>query len=234
MTRTRTIRSTSTPASKVHSRWEISSGNSVSLPLADTFKTLSSSEIHGDEIRKLEIEYSQLAQIKLSLDNQLLTVNEKIKILSHKIQRILEMILPKRSLASEPNSEDTDPLLVTAVESLEQIESVLNQRLHLFDSEQELWKKRFDEQDHLILKYKQDITVLMKQWNDTQTVFTHTQDNLVWTPTASTALDILSCRSLDHPQRRTPNGQCLHVHIRGSTRPTDGHADEDPTPQQFP
>ena len=175
------------PASKVHSRRAISSGSNLSVSPAVIVKTLSSSEIHGDEIRQLEIDYAQLAQVKLSLDNQLLTVNEKIKILSHKIQRILEMILPRRSITSESNSDDTDPLLVTAVESLEQIESVLNQRLHLFDGDQELWKKRFDEQDHLILKYKQDITVLMRQWNDTQTVFTHTQDNLVRTATITTA-----------------------------------------------
>ena len=41
------------------------------------------SEIHGNEIRKLEVECSQLNQIKSTLDNNLLIINEKMKILSH-------------------------------------------------------------------------------------------------------------------------------------------------------
>ncbi|CAF4698732.1 unnamed protein product, partial [Rotaria magnacalcarata] len=59
------------------------------------------SEIHGNEIRKLELECLQLSQIKSSLDNQLLTINEKTKILSHKIQHLMDIIIPNKQLSTE-------------------------------------------------------------------------------------------------------------------------------------
>ncbi|CAF0768921.1 unnamed protein product [Rotaria sordida] len=137
------------------------------------------SEIHGNEIRKLELECLQLAQIKSSLDNQLLTINEKTKILSHKIQHLMDIILPNKQISSEPISDDTDHLLVTALDSIEQIDSIINKNLHLFNGDQDLLKKKSDEQENLIMKLKQDNNILMKQCNDTQILFSKNHDNLM-------------------------------------------------------
>jgi hypothetical protein len=139
------------------------------------------SEIHGNEIRKLELECLQLTQIKSSLDNQLLTINEKAKILSHKIQHLVDIIFPNKQLLSESlsNSDDTNHLLITALDSIEQIDGIINKNLHLFNGDQDLLKKKSDEQENLIIKLKQDNNVLMKQCNDTQTLFNKNHDHLV-------------------------------------------------------
>ncbi|CAF3174573.1 unnamed protein product [Rotaria sp. Silwood2] len=145
-------------------------------------------EIHGNEIRKLELECLQLAQIKSSLDNQLLTINEKTKILSHKIQHLIDIIIPNKQISSESNSDDTDHLLITALDSIEQIDSIINKNLHLFNGDQDLLKKKMDEQENVIIKLKQDNNILMKQCNDTQTLFNKNHDNLM---NLSTELEIL-------------------------------------------
>ncbi len=137
------------------------------------------SEIHGNEIRKLEHECLQLTQIKSSLDNQLLTIKEKTKILSHKIQHITDLALPNKSNTSESNSDDTNHLLTTALDSIEQIDTVINKNLHLFNGDQDLMKKKADEQENTIIKLKQDNNILMKQCNDTQTLFHKNHDHLV-------------------------------------------------------
>ncbi|CAF3333780.1 unnamed protein product [Rotaria socialis] len=137
------------------------------------------SEIHGNEIRKLELECLQLSQIKSSLDNQLLTINEKTKILSHKIQHLMDIVIPNKQLSTESNSDDTDNLLVKALESIEQIDSIVHKNLHLFNGDQDLLKKKSDEQENFIIKLKQDNNILMKQCNDSQTLFSKTHDNLM-------------------------------------------------------
>lgn len=139
------------------------------------------SEIHGNEIRKLEHECSQLTQIKVSLDNQLLIIHEKIKILSHKIQHLIEIIYPTKQNLSESNSEDTNNLLITSLDSIEQIDLIINKNLHLFNGDQDLLKKKFDEQENLVIKLKQDNNTLMKQCNDTQTLFNKNHEHLVRT-----------------------------------------------------
>jgi hypothetical protein len=139
-----------------------------------------SSEVHGNEIRKLELECLQLAQIKSSLDNQLLIINEKTKILSYKVQHILDSVLPTRTILSVDNpSDDTDHLLTITLDSIEQVDSVINKNLHLFNGDADMWKKKADEQDIHLLKLKQDNHVLIKQCNDTQTLFNKTHDHLV-------------------------------------------------------
>ena len=141
-----------------------------------------SSEIHGNEIRKLEHECLQLSQLKLTLDNQLLTINEKSKILSHKIQRITDLILPNKSttnLSDLTSTDDTNHLLTTALDSIEQIDLIINKNVHLFNGDQDLLKKKSDEQETLIIKLKQDNNILMKQCNDSQTLFHKNHDHLV-------------------------------------------------------
>ncbi|CAF1193571.1 unnamed protein product [Rotaria sp. Silwood1] len=137
------------------------------------------SEIHGNEIRKLELECLQLSQIKSSLDNQLLTINEKTKILSHKIQHMIEIIIPNKISLNQINSDDTNNLLITSLDSIEQIDNIINKNLHLFNGDQELFKKKSDEQEHTIFKLKQDLNIMMKQCNDTQTMLIKTHDNLI-------------------------------------------------------
>lgn len=139
------------------------------------------SEIHGNEIRKLEVECLQLTQIKSSLDNQLLTIHEKIKILSHKIQHLIEIIFSNNNKpnSSESNSDDTNNLLTITLDSVEQIDTIINKNIHLFNGDQDLLKKKLDENENLILKLKQDNNVLMKQCNDTQTLFYKNHDHLV-------------------------------------------------------
>ncbi|CAF4762338.1 unnamed protein product, partial [Rotaria socialis] len=137
------------------------------------------SEIHGNEIRKLEVECLQLSQIKSALDNELLTINEKTKILSHKIQHMIEIILPTKNSSNQINSDDTNNLLITSLDSIEQIDNIINKNLHLFNGDQELLKKKADEQEHAIFKLKQDLNIMMKQSNDTQTILVKTNDNLM-------------------------------------------------------
>jgi hypothetical protein len=69
--------------------------------------------------------------------------------------------------------------LITALDSIEQIDGVINKNIHLFNGDLDLLKKKADEQDNSILKLKQDNNVLMKQCNDSQTLFHKTHDNLV-------------------------------------------------------
>ncbi|CAF3734565.1 unnamed protein product [Adineta steineri] len=137
------------------------------------------SEIHGNEIRKLELECIQLSQTKSSLDNQLLIINEKTKILSHKVQHLVDIILPNKPNSSESNSDDTNNLLLIALDSIEQIDSIINKNLHLFNGDQDLLKKKSDEQEHFIIKLKQDNNTLMKQCNDSQTLFSKNFDYLM-------------------------------------------------------
>jgi hypothetical protein len=137
------------------------------------------SEIHGNEIRKLELECSQLNKLKSSLDNQLLTINEKMKILSYKIQHLIEIIFPNKQISSESNSDDTNNLIIIALNSIEQIDLIINKNLHLFNGDQDLLKKKSDEQENFIIKLKQDNNILMKQCNDTQTLFNKNHDHLV-------------------------------------------------------
>ena len=139
----------------------------------------SSSEVHGNEIRKLELECLQLAQVKSSLDNQFLTINEKTKILAHKIQHLLEITSPNRPSTSDANSDDTNTLLATALDSIEQLDGIIIKNLPLFNGDQDLLKKKSDEQENSILKLKQDNHVLIKQCNDTQSLFHKNHDQLV-------------------------------------------------------
>lgn len=136
------------------------------------------SEIHGNEIRKLEHECLQLTQIKSSLDSQLLIINEKTKILSHKIQHINEVLHSNKESTTNTN-DDTNALLTNALESIEQIDNTINKNVHLFNGEQDLLKKKLDEQENIILKFKQDNNTLMKQCNETQTLFNKNQDYLL-------------------------------------------------------
>ncbi|UJR31357.1 hypothetical protein I4U23_018852 [Adineta vaga] len=137
------------------------------------------SEIHGNEIRKLELECVQLSQIKSSLDNQLLIINEKTKILSHKTQHLMEIISPNKSQTSESNSDDTNDLLTITLDSIEQLDVIINKNLHLFNGDQDLLKKKSDDQENQIIKLKQDTNVLMKQCNDSQTLFNKNNDYLL-------------------------------------------------------
>jgi hypothetical protein len=59
------------------------------------------------------------------------------------------------------------------------MDSFITKNLHLFNGDQELLKKKSDEQEHLIFKLKQDLNIMMKQCNDTQTIFVKTHDYLV-------------------------------------------------------
>lgn len=130
-------------------------------------------------MHKIQLECLQLSQIKSSLDNQLLTINEKAKILSHKVQHIMDIIIPSKQISSESNSDDTNHLLTTALDAIEQIDSIINKNLHLFNGDQDLLKKKLDDQENLILKLKQDNNTLIKQCNDTQTLFNKNHDYLV-------------------------------------------------------
>jgi hypothetical protein len=103
-------------------------------------------------------------------------MNEKTKILSHKIQHIIEMIFPNKN---QSISDNTNNLLTTSLDSIEQIDNIINKNLHLFNGDQDLLKKKLDEQENIIFKLKQDLNVMMKQCNDTQTMFVKTHDNLV-------------------------------------------------------
>ncbi|CAF1669602.1 unnamed protein product, partial [Adineta ricciae] len=137
------------------------------------------SEIHGNEIRKLELECVQLSQIKSSLDNQLLTIKEKTKILSHKTQHLIEIVSPNKSQTPESTSDDANQLLSVTLDSIEQLDSIINKNLHLFNGDQDLLKKKSDDQESTIMKLKQDNNVLMKQCNDSQTLFTKNHDYLM-------------------------------------------------------
>ncbi|CAF1560705.1 unnamed protein product [Adineta ricciae] len=137
------------------------------------------SEIHGNEIRKLELECVQLSQIKSSLDNQLLTIKEKTKILSHKTQHMIEIISPNKSQIPESISDDANQLLSITLDSIEQLDAIINKNLHLFNGDQDLLKKKSDDQENTIMKLKQDNNVLMKQCNDSQTLFTKNHDYLM-------------------------------------------------------
>jgi hypothetical protein len=127
------------------------------------------SEIHVNEIRKLELECSQLSQIKSSLDNQLLTINDEIKILSHKIQNMIKKIFPNKTPSNDLNSDDTNDFLKSSLDSIEQFDSFINKNLHLFNGEQE----------QTIFKLKQDLNLMIKQYDDTQIMFIKTHDNIV-------------------------------------------------------
>ena len=127
------------------------------------------SEVYINDIRKLEEECSQLSQTKSCLDNQLIIIDEKTKILSNKIQQILDKIFPNKNHLNEFNFDDTINLMVTSLNSLEQIDNFLNKNLHLFNGEQ----------DSTINKFKQDLNIMMKQYNDTQIMFIKTHDQLV-------------------------------------------------------
>ncbi len=70
-------------------------------------------------------------------------------------------------------------MLTTALDSIEQIDTVINKNLHLFNGDQDLMKKKADEQENTIIKLKQDNNILMKQCNDTQTLFHKNHDHLV-------------------------------------------------------
>lgn len=211
-----TIPMCSTLTRKNQSRWATCSGRTRS-PLVDQIPPFVSllSEIHGNEIRKLELECRQLSQIKSSLDNELLTINEKTNILSHKIQHIIEMIFPSTSSSSAPSSENTADLLRTSLESVERVDNVVNKHLHLFNGDQDLLKKKLDEQDNTIFKLKQDLNVMMKQCNDTQTVFAKTNDNLVSGRLDRCARQLSSLRLSDELKRRTREHPRVHAHLRG-------------------
>jgi hypothetical protein len=127
------------------------------------------SEIHVNEIRKLELECSQLSQIKSSLDNQLLTINDEIKILSHKIQNMIKKIFPNKTPSNDLNSDDTNDFLKSSLDSIEQFDSFINKNLHLFNGEQE----------QTIFKLKQDLNLMIKQYDDTQIMFIKTHNNIV-------------------------------------------------------
>jgi len=58
---------------------------------------------------------------------------------------------------------------MTSIDSIEQIHIFINKNLHLFNGEQE----------HTIVKLKQDLNIMMKQCNDTQIIFIKTHNNLV-------------------------------------------------------
>jgi hypothetical protein len=77
------------------------------------------------------------------------------------------------------NSDDTNHLLKTSLDSIEQIDTIINKNLHVFNGDQELFKKKYDEQEHIIFKLKQDLNVMIKQSNDTQTTSIKTHDHLV-------------------------------------------------------
>jgi len=136
------------------------------------------SEVHGNEIRKLEVECLQLAQIKTSLDGQLLILNEKCKILAHKIQHLLDIVQTNRSIESNL-SDDTNLLLNVSLESIEQLETIVNKHVHLFNGDSDLWKKKSEEQDISLIKLKQDNHILIKQINDSQTLFNKNHENLL-------------------------------------------------------
>jgi len=91
----------------------------------------------------------------------------------------MDITTSDKQVSSESNSDDTNHLLVIALDSIEQIESIINKNLHLFNGDQDLLKKKSDEQENFINKLKQDNNVLMKQCNDSQTLFNKTHDNLV-------------------------------------------------------
>jgi hypothetical protein len=82
-------------------------------------------------------------------------------------------------LRHQINKYHQNQILVIALDSIEQIESIINKNLHLFNGDQDLLKKKSDEQENFINKLKQDNNVLMKQCNDSQTLFNKTHDNLV-------------------------------------------------------
>jgi len=86
------------------------------------------------------------------------------------------MIFPNKN---QSISDNTNNLLTTSLDSIEQIDNIINKNLHLFNGDQDLLKKKLDEQENIIFKLKQDLNVMMKQCNDTQTMFVKTHDNLV-------------------------------------------------------
>lgn len=176
---------------------------------------LYSSEVHGDEIRKLEVECLQLAQIKSSLDNQMLTINEKTKILSYKVQHVLDIMVPNRSVVSDTSSDDTNHLLTSTLESIEQLDGIVNKNLHLFNGDQDMWKKKVEEQENHLLKVKQDNQVLMKQCNDTQGLFNKTHDHLVRDHSLILRRTMFD---LDASVRRIGTYSSTHVHNIGSLR----------------
>lgn len=91
----------------------------------------------------------------------------------------MDIVLPNKTSANQINSDDTNDLLITSLDSVEQIDILINKNLHLFNGDQELLKKKSDEQEHTIFKLKQDLNIMMKQCNDTQTMLLKTNDNLV-------------------------------------------------------
>lgn len=138
-------------------------------------------EVHGHEIRKLELECKRLTQIKSAMENEFLMINEKTKIVSHKIQHMMDIIFPSRTNNSDMNSDDSSHLLSMSLESIEQIDNIINKNLHIFNGEQDQWKKKIDEQENSLLKLKQDNHLLAKQSSEAQTLFNKTQDYLVKT-----------------------------------------------------
>ena len=91
----------------------------------------------------------------------------------------MDTVVSNKQILPELNSDDTNDLLTNALNAIEQMDSIINKNIHLFNGDQDLLKKKSDDQENLVLKLKQDNNVLMKQCNDTQTLFSKNQVNLV-------------------------------------------------------
>ena len=114
------------------------------------------------------------------MENQLLTINEKAKIVAHKIQHVTEIVLPNRSTSSDHNTDDSNDLLTVSLESIEQINGIIYKNVHLLNGEQqEQWKKKTDEQENLLNKCKIENQALVTQSNETQNLFHKTHEHLV-------------------------------------------------------
>ncbi len=107
-----------------------------------------------------------------------------------------EKISLNQNSSNETNSNDTNNLLIT---SIEQIDSIINKNLHLFNGDYERLKKKSDEQEFTIVKLKQDLNIIMKQSNDIQTMFIQIHDTLVMKSRLHSTfiyISFLICRSI--------------------------------------
>ncbi|CAF0736167.1 unnamed protein product [Didymodactylos carnosus] len=134
------------------------------------------SEVHGNEIKKLELECNQLLEIKTKIEQELSDINDKTKLLIKKIYYLSQTIQHHNVNKTdyEQNENDTKLLLNDAMTYVDNLDKVLIKH----NGDHDLLKKKSDEQEHNISKLKQDLNVMMKQCNDIQTTLNKTHDDL--------------------------------------------------------
>ncbi|CAF0812771.1 unnamed protein product [Didymodactylos carnosus] len=135
-------------------------------------------EVHGNEIKKLELECNQLLETKTRIEQELSDISDKAKLLTKKIYYLSQNIQQQQNMNKtdyEQDENDAKSMLNNAMAYFDNIEKVLNKH----NSDHDSLKKKSDEQEHNISKLKQDLNVMMKQCNDIQAMLNKTHDDMI-------------------------------------------------------